>query len=76
MPNGKTLGRLASEIATILRGKHKVTFTPNANAGDGVIVINASKIKVTGTKEANKIYRYYTGGYGRSKRDSLPYNAG
>lgn len=57
----KTLGRLASEIAKILRGKHKPTFTTYLDCGDGVIVINAEKVKVTGTKEAQKIYRYYTG---------------
>jgi large subunit ribosomal protein L13 len=59
--SGKTLGRFASEIAKILRGKHKTTFTPHVDAGDGVIVINAKDIKVTGAKEAQKIYRYHTG---------------
>jgi large subunit ribosomal protein L13 len=58
---GKTLGRFASEVARILRGKHKVTFTPHIDAGDGVVIINAEKIKVTGAKEAQKIYRYHTG---------------
>jgi len=58
---GKTLGRFASEVARILRGKHKVTFTPHVDAGDGVVIINAEKIKVTGAKEAQKIYRYHTG---------------
>lgn len=58
---GKTLGRLASEITKILRGKHKPTFTTFADAGDGVIVINAEKVRVTGAKEAQKIYRYHTG---------------
>lgn len=58
---GKTLGRLSSEIAKILRGKHKPTFTTYMDCGDGVIVINADKIEVTGSKEAQKIYRYYTG---------------
>lgn len=57
---GKTLGRLASEIAKILRGKHKPDYTPHADTGDGVIVINADKVVVTGTKEANKLYRYHT----------------
>ncbi|MGH7889831.1 MAG: 50S ribosomal protein L13, partial [Thermodesulfobacteriota bacterium] len=56
---GKTLGRFASEVAQILRGKHKVTFTPHIDAGDGVVIINAEKIKVTGAKEAQKIYRYH-----------------
>lgn len=58
---GKTLGRFASEVAKILRGKHKPTFTTYSDAGDGVIVINADKIKVTGSKEATKVYHYYTG---------------
>ena len=58
---GKTLGRLTSEISKILRGKHKPTLTTYLDCGDGVIVINAEKVKVTGTKEAQKIYRYYTG---------------
>lgn len=59
--SGKTLGRFAAEIAKILRGKHRPDFTPNIDCGDGVIVINAEKIVVTGAKEAQKIYRYYTG---------------
>ena len=58
---GKTLGRFASEVTKILRGKHKPTFTTYADGGDGVIVINADKIRVTGAKEAQKVYRYYTG---------------
>lgn len=58
---GKTLGRLATEIANVLRGKHKPTFTPNMDTGDGVIVINAEKIHVTGSKAAQKVYRRYTG---------------
>ncbi len=61
---GKTLGRFAAEAAKILRGKHKPTFTPNIDMGDGVIIINAEKICVTGAKEAQKIYRYYTGHIG------------
>ncbi|MCE5316158.1 MAG: 50S ribosomal protein L13 [Parachlamydia sp.] len=58
---GKTLGRFAAEVAKILRGKHKPSFTPYEDCGDGVIVLNADKIKVTGNKEAAKIYRRYTG---------------
>lgn len=58
---GKTLGRFASEVAKILRGKHKPTFTFHEDAGDGVIVINAEKIEVTGAKEAQKVYRHHTG---------------
>lgn len=58
---GKTLGRMAAEIAKILRGKHKTTFTPHVDCGDGVVVVNASKVHVTGDKEAQKVYRHYTG---------------
>ena len=61
---GKTLGRFASEVTKILRGKHKPTFTTYIDGGDGVIIVNADKIAVTGNKEANKIYRYYTGSMG------------
>ncbi len=61
---GKTLGRFASEIAKILRGKHKPTFTSHVDAGDGVIVINADKIAVSGSKEAQKVYHHYTGAIG------------
>ena len=59
--NGKTLGRFACEVAKILRGKHKATYTPHVDSGDGVVIINAEKIRVTGAKAAQKIYRYYTG---------------
>lgn len=59
--SGKTLGRFATEVAKILRGKHKVTFTSHVDGGDGVVIINAEKIVVTGAKEAQKIYRYHTG---------------
>lgn len=59
--SGKTLGRLSAEIAKILRGKHKPIYTSYMDCGDGVIVINAEKVKVSGAKEAQKIYRYYTG---------------
>lgn len=58
---GKTLGRLATEVAKILRGKHKPTFTPHVDGGDGVVIINAEHVHVTGAKEAQKIYRYHTG---------------
>lgn len=61
---GKTLGRLTSEIAKILRGKHKPTFTPHVDGGDGVILINANKIHLSGAKEAQKTYYYYTGSIG------------
>ena len=53
---GKTLGRLSTEVATLLRGKHKPTYTPHVDTGDYVIVINASKIHFTGNKERDKMY--------------------
>ncbi len=58
---GKILGRLASQIAFLLMGKHKPYYTPHIDCGDFVIVINASQIKVTGKKEKNKIYYWHTG---------------
>jgi large subunit ribosomal protein L13 len=58
---GKTLGRLASMIANILRGKHKPEYTPHIDMGDFVIVINAEKIEVTGKKETDKMYHHHTG---------------
>lgn len=57
----KTLGRFASEVAKILLGKHKTDYTPHVDTGDCVIIVNADKIKVSGSKEARKIYRYHTG---------------
>ncbi|ALC87356.1 MULTISPECIES: 50S ribosomal protein L13 [Bacillaceae] len=57
---GQTLGRLASEVAAILRGKHKPTFTPNVDTGDHVIIINADKIHLTGNKLNDKIYYRHT----------------
>lgn len=62
--SGKTLGRFAAEVAKVLRGKHKPAFTPHVDCGDGVVVINAEKIKVTGTKDTQKKYNYYTGAIG------------
>ncbi|MEK0086221.1 50S ribosomal protein L13, partial [Benzoatithermus flavus] len=53
---GKTLGRLASEVAALLRGKHKPTFTPHVDCGDHVIVINADKVELTGKKLTKKLY--------------------
>ncbi|EMR06293.1 50S ribosomal protein L13 [Bhargavaea cecembensis DSE10] len=58
---GKTLGRLSSEVAAILRGKHKPTYTPNVDTGDHVIIINAEKIEMTGNKLQDKIYYRHTG---------------
>jgi len=57
----KVLGRLASETAKILRGKHKPQFTPHLNVGDHVVVINADKVRVTGRKPLQKLYRRHTG---------------
>lgn len=57
----KVLGRLATKIAVILRGKHKPIFSPHLDTGDGVIVINAAKIRVTGRKLKQKVYRRYSG---------------
>lgn len=59
--DGKTLGRLATEIARLLRGKHKPVFTPNADLGDFVIVVNASKVKLSGKRSELKEYFHYTG---------------
>ncbi len=56
-----SLGRLATKVAHILKGKHKVTFTPHVDCGDYVIVINASKVKLTGNKEAKKMYYNHSG---------------
>lgn len=58
---GQVLGRLASEIARVLRGKHKVTYTPHSDCGDNVVVINAEKIQLTGNKMNTKTYIRYTG---------------
>ncbi|MCA9742599.1 MAG: 50S ribosomal protein L13 [Deferribacteres bacterium] len=59
--DGKTLGRLASTIATILRGKNKPYFTPHLDTGDFVVVVNADKVRVTGKKAQQKVYSRYTG---------------
>lgn len=64
---GKVLGRAASEVAKILRGKHKPTFTPHADMGDYVIVLNADKIVLTGNKLEDKMYRRHTGYIGHLK---------
>lgn len=69
--SGRTLGRLASEIATRLRGKHKPEFTPHVDTGDYIVVVNASKIRVTGNKLKDKIYYHHTGYIGNLKSISL-----
>ncbi|MEH0157783.1 50S ribosomal protein L13 [Limibacter armeniacum] len=58
---GKTLGRLATEVAMILRGKRKPSFTPNADCGDNVVIINAEKVEMTGKKWSDKLYIRHTG---------------
>ena len=67
----QVLGRLASGVARILRGKHKPTFTPHLNSGDHVVVINAAKVKVTGGKREGKEYTRYSGYPGGLRRRTL-----
>ncbi|HET7421541.1 MAG TPA: 50S ribosomal protein L13 [Candidatus Dormibacteraeota bacterium] len=67
----QVLGRLASGVAAILRGKHKPTFTPHLNSGDHVVVINAARVKVTGTKAQTKEYTRYTGYPGGLRKRTL-----
>ena len=67
----KTLGRLATELAHRLRGKHKPEFTPNMDTGDHMVVINAEKIKVTGNKLEDKMYHHHTGYIGNLKSINL-----
>ena len=69
--SGKTLGRLASELARRLRGKHKPEFTPHMDAGDYLVVVNAEKIAVTGKKLTDKMYYRFTGYIGNLKSESL-----
>lgn len=61
---GKVLGRLATEIARRLRGKHKPTFTPHLDTGDYIVVVNAAQVALTGNKEADKVYHRFTGHIG------------
>ena len=68
---GYTLGRLASEVAKVLRGKNKPTFTPHMDCGDNVIVINASKIRVSGKKLDQKVYYNHSGYVGGMKETTL-----
>jgi len=67
----KVFGRLVTEIAAILRGKHKPSFTPNVDCGDNVIVINATKVKFTGTKLADKNYYSHSGYFGSTKTHKM-----
>ena len=68
---GKTLGRLASEVAKVLRGKNKAIFTPHIDTGDYVIVVNADKVKVTGKKLDQKIYYHHSDYIGGMKETTL-----
>jgi len=68
---GKTLGRLSTEIALRLRGKHKPEYTPHVDTGDYIVVVNAEKIRVTGNKLKDKMYHRYTGYIGNLKSESL-----
>jgi large subunit ribosomal protein L13 len=68
---GKTLGRLSTEIARRLRGKHKAEYTPHVDTGDYIIVVNAGKVRVTGNKEKDKIYYKHTGYVGHMKSTAL-----
>ena len=68
---GKTLGRLASEVANVLRGKNKPTYTPHIDTGDYVIVVNAEKVKVTGKKLDQKIYYHHSEYVGGMKEATL-----
>jgi large subunit ribosomal protein L13 len=68
---GKTLGRLASEIARRLRGKHKPEYTPHVDTGDYIVVVNADRIRVTGNKASDKMYHHHTGYIGNMKSISF-----
>ncbi|MGB0723229.1 MAG: 50S ribosomal protein L13 [Gammaproteobacteria bacterium] len=69
--DGKTLGRLAAEIAKRLRGKHKAEYTPHVDTGDYIVVVNAGKVRVTGNKLQQKMYYRHSGYVGHMKETSL-----
>jgi large subunit ribosomal protein L13 len=69
--DGRTLGRLASEIARRLRGKHKPQYTPHVDTGDYIVVVNAEKVRVTGNKMQDKMYHRHTGYVGNLKSTNL-----
>jgi len=69
--NGKTLGRIASEIARRLRGKHKAEYTPHVDTGDYIVVVNAEKVRVTGRKATDKMYHHHTGYMGNMRSFSF-----
>lgn len=68
---GKKFGRVLTEVATLLRGKHKPCFTPNVDCGDFVVIINAEKVEFTGTKTETKMYHRHTGYFGGVRSDKL-----
>ncbi|HET7674968.1 MAG TPA: 50S ribosomal protein L13 [Gammaproteobacteria bacterium] len=68
---GKTLGRLATEIARRLRGKHKAEYTPHVDTGDYIVVVNAEQVHVTGNKRSDKVYYHHTGYIGNMKSITL-----
>lgn len=68
--DGKTLGRLATEVATLLRGKHKPIYTPHVDTGDHIVIINCSKVVLTGKKLDQKMHRHHTGYMGGLKEVS------
>ena len=70
--DGKTLGRLATEVASRLRGKHKPEYTPHVDTGDYIVIVNAAKVAVTGNKYNDKMYHHHTGYVGNLK--SVPFN--
>ncbi|MEB3334961.1 MAG: 50S ribosomal protein L13 [Cyanobium sp.] len=72
----QTLGRLASEVAQVLRGKNKPTFTPHLDTGDFVVVINAEKVRVSGNKATQKLYRRHSGRPGGMKTETFTHLQG
>jgi len=69
--SGKTLGRLATEVARRLRGKHKAEYTPHIDTGDYIVIVNADKIQVTGNKSQDKMYHFHTGFIGNMRHFSF-----
>ncbi len=68
---GRVLGRIATQIASILKGKHKVAYSPHVDTGDGVVVINSGKIRVTGKKSQQKVYKRFSGYPGGLKLETF-----
>src|SRR3954471_2330360 len=69
--DGRVLGRIATEAARLLQGKHKPTYTPFIDTGDHVVVVNAAKVKLTGRKDEQKVYRYHSGYEGGMRTDRV-----